>query len=76
MTPGEERGVLRAGERAGVMGVVGANLGRVPEFTSKVVHTLNAHHLHGRVRAAAAHLLATTPNLAHINPARARPLPK
>ena len=36
--------------------LVGCNLGRAPEFTSKIIHAINCHALNGRLRAAIAAL--------------------
>jgi hypothetical protein len=38
--------------------LVGCNLGRAPEFTSKILHALNCHALNGRLASAIAALPA------------------
>ncbi|XRB09503.1 BTHB domain-containing protein [Pycnococcus provasolii] len=51
MTTQEQRDVFNAAKQRGVP-VAGANLGRVAEFTSKVILSLQAHHAAGRLRRA------------------------
>jgi hypothetical protein len=48
--------------------LVGCNLGRAPEFTSKIIHSLNCHALNGRLAAAVAKLPPVFGNSALIAP--------
>eukprot|EP00976_Prorocentrum_cordatum_P066226 1178225-Prorocentrum_minimum.AAC.1 len=57
VTTKEEEAVTAAAASLGIP-VVGCNLGRTAEFTSKVVHALNHHHLSGRLAPAVGALLA------------------
>jgi hypothetical protein len=70
LTPKEQAACIAAAAVRG-FAVVGANLGRVPEFSSKVVAALGTHHANGRVLPAVA-ALARRASLEQLPPAPPR----
>ena len=57
MTEAEHQALINVCHARGIP-VVGCNLGRAPEFTSKIIHALNCHALNGRLGAAVSALPA------------------
>ena len=58
MTQVEEAALVAACRAVGVR-CLGCNLGRTAEFTSKIIHAINGHHLYGRLMPAVCRLAAS-----------------